>query len=67
MLAAILMVISKWQWIDPLVGCINSIYLIKKAFPSALASGKILLQSFPNSIRVVIDQSIREVCNRSEY
>jgi Co/Zn/Cd efflux system component len=61
MLAALLMVLTKWAWIDPLVGCINSILLMRKAYPSAYASGRILLQSFPVSIRTVINQSLNEV------
>lgn len=56
------MLVTGWAFIDPLVGCINSFYLIRRAFPSILNSGRILLQSVPLSIRTVIDQSLKEVC-----
>lgn len=55
------MLVTGWAFIDPLIGCINSIYLMRRAFPSALKSGRILLQSVPLSIESVIHQSLKEV------
>eukprot|EP01126_Amoeba_proteus_P034241 TRINITY_DN3402_c0_g1_i16.p1 TRINITY_DN3402_c0_g1~~TRINITY_DN3402_c0_g1_i16.p1 ORF type:complete len:240 (+),score=45.69 TRINITY_DN3402_c0_g1_i16:457-1176(+) len=49
-----------WNWVDPLVSCLNACFLLHKAFPGAIASGRVLLQSIPVSIKSIIEQNLRD-------